>query len=97
MTEKIHRRDAENAEGAQRKESFSLRPLCVLRVSAVNSSYIPYPQWQIALVHPSSFLLAFHNTRAFLLALVVSFHLLPQILGEMFGCTLLAAYRIRLI
>ncbi len=33
----IHRRDAEYAEAAQSNNSFSLRNLCVLCVSAVNS------------------------------------------------------------
>jgi cytochrome c-type biogenesis protein CcmH/NrfG len=36
MKRKIHRRDAESAEEAQRKTFNSLRLLCVLRVSAVN-------------------------------------------------------------
>jgi hypothetical protein len=41
MTAKIHRRDTENAEEAQRKTFNSLRYPCVLRVSAVNLTLSP--------------------------------------------------------
>ncbi len=36
----IHRRDAEDAEAAQRVNSFSLRNLSVLCVSAVNRLFL---------------------------------------------------------
>jgi hypothetical protein len=45
---KIHRRDAEKSQRGRREkiQFFSLRPLCVLRVSAVNAVARHYSQYE---------------------------------------------------